>query len=265
MCYASLEFATGFGGARGPHRGAVLWRTDIRSVHYRRIARENTELDRIETAMPTLVLLSVADEDTAREGFARILDLHAVALLTLQGCALLSGATGAASATGVAGVAGAAGVAGVAGAARRTVLIDGPPEAVGVQRVEVVNGFAPLVRSLLRVDPVAANASNADPDPRAADLDAAAASVNAGADVDADHDANHDHDHDHDAIADSALAHIADRNDVVALLGRGEPVLAFLVSAIAEGEVFRQLEFLRAERLQIELTDDAVEQLAVAS
>jgi uncharacterized membrane protein len=175
--------------------------------------------------MSHLVLLSVGDETTAREGFEKILNLHSVALLTLQGCALI-----ASSAEG------------------RTILIANPPEEVGVQHVAVLPAFAPLVDSLLATD--------APPTGKADVLGAADAKASARAE------AKSDSTNPADAVdAVTALGDVASRDDVVALLARGEYVLVFLASNMAEGEVMRQLEFLNFQRVLLELSDDALERL----
>jgi uncharacterized membrane protein len=150
-----------------------------------------------------LVLLSVGDETAAREGFDKILALHSVALLTLQGISLLGPAAGG-----------------------RTVVIADPPEEVGVQHVDVVPAFAPLVESLLH--PGTAPDAVSAPDHA------------------------------------SALGDVGLRGDVSELLSRGEYVLVFLASEIAEGEVMRQLEFLNAQRVALDLSDEALEKLEPA-
>lgn len=75
--------------------------------------------------MSTLVLLGVADESTAHDGFTTVHHLHAVALLTLQGLAVLttddSGSTS---------------------------VVETPPEQVGVERVDVSPAFATILDTL---------------------------------------------------------------------------------------------------------------------
>ena len=191
--------------------------------------------------MSHLVLLSVGDETTAREGFDKIISLHAVALMTLQGCALLGPS-----------------------AEGRTVLIADPPDAVGVQHVDVVPAFAPLVESLVRsgapltgdadvlgkADTAAVAASSTEPD-GVVDQDSTpeSSTENVTEDVTANV---------------TALRDVAGRSDVEALLRRGEYVLVFLASTIAEGEVVRQLEFLNAQRVTLTLSDDALTRLEPA-
>lgn len=68
--------------------------------------------------MSTLVLLGVADESTAHEGFTVVHHLHSVALLTLRGLAVLTTDT-----------------------AGSTSVVETPPEQVGVERVDVSPAF----------------------------------------------------------------------------------------------------------------------------
>jgi uncharacterized membrane protein len=75
--------------------------------------------------MSNLVALGVATTDIAERGFEQILHLHAVALLTLHGIAIL-----AADSDGV------------------TAVVDSPPNQVGVDKVEVSPAF-PAILSLI--------------------------------------------------------------------------------------------------------------------
>jgi hypothetical protein len=191
--------------------------------------------------MSQLVLLSVGDEAAAREGFEKILSLHSVALMTLQGCALLGSA-----------------------AEGRTVLIADPPEEVGVQHVDVVPAFAPLVDSLLRAEaseaPLTGDADVLGKADAAADSDAAAEAE--ATDTPEPHGViGHGGTGNREPEEVTALGDVAAREDVSSLLARGEYVLVFLASTIAEGEVVRQLEFLNAQRVSLALSDDALERL----
>jgi hypothetical protein len=75
--------------------------------------------------MSNLVALGVATDEQAEAGFAQILHLHAVALLTLHGAAVLS-----ANAEGV------------------TTVVDSPPDQIGVDKVEVSPAF-PAILSVI--------------------------------------------------------------------------------------------------------------------
>jgi hypothetical protein len=191
--------------------------------------------------MSQLVLLSVGDEATAREGFDKILALHSVALMTLQGCALLGSS-----------------------AEGRTVLIADPPDEVGVQHVDVVPAFAPLVESLLRAEaseaPLTGDANLLGTADAAADT-AAATEAEATATPEPHGVIGHGSTGDRETEEVTALSDVAARDDVVALLARGEYVVVFLASTIAEGEVVRQLEFLNAQKVFLTLSDDAMERL----
>ena len=72
--------------------------------------------------MSTLVLLGVADETTAHDGFTQVHHLHSVALLTLHGLAVLTTDT-----------------------AGSTSVVETPPEQVGVERVEVSPAFPAIL------------------------------------------------------------------------------------------------------------------------
>jgi hypothetical protein len=74
---------------------------------------------------PTLLLVSVQDENAARVAFDRMLSLHSVALLTLNGLALIS-----ASANGEVDV------------------ISPPENLVGLEKIEEAPTFAPLLAAL---------------------------------------------------------------------------------------------------------------------
>jgi hypothetical protein len=75
--------------------------------------------------MSNLVALGVATDEQAEAGFAQVLHLHAVALLTLHGAAILS-----VNAEGV------------------TAVVDSPPAEVGADKVEVSPAF-PTILSLI--------------------------------------------------------------------------------------------------------------------
>ena len=75
--------------------------------------------------MSTLVLLGVADESTAHEGFVQVHQLHSVALLTLRGLAVLTTDT-----------------------AGTTSVVETPPDNVGVEHVEVSPAFPSLLAAL---------------------------------------------------------------------------------------------------------------------
>ena len=75
--------------------------------------------------MSTLVLLGVADQTTAHEGFTQVHQLHSVALLTLHGLAVLTTDT-----------------------AGTTFVVETPPEVVGVEHVDVSPAFPHILDTL---------------------------------------------------------------------------------------------------------------------
>ncbi|WP_213814841.1 hypothetical protein [Glaciihabitans sp. dw_435] len=81
--------------------------------------------------MATLALLGYNDEPSARAAFERILHLHSVALLTLEGAALLERMPGGS-----------------------LEIADTPPETVGLERVDSTELFDEVIKNLTQDVPV---------------------------------------------------------------------------------------------------------------